>query len=43
MPFQYGVVKKIEGKSFCVVTFQNPMRYIFETKLTTEAAPVIAN
>ena len=42
MPFQYGVVKKIEGKSFCVVTFQNPMRYFFETKLTTETAAEIA-
>jgi len=38
LPFQYGSVKKIEGKSFCVITFRNPLRYFFETKLTTETA-----
>ena len=38
LPFQYGTIKKIEGKSFCVITFRNPMRYFFETKLTTKAA-----
>ena len=43
LPFQYGMVKKIEGKSFCVITFRNPMRYFFETKLTTEAAADKAN
>ena len=43
LPFQYDMVKKIEGKSFCVITFRNPMRYFFETKLTTEAAADKAN
>jgi uncharacterized protein (DUF2344 family) len=43
LPFQYGTVKKIEGKSFCVVTFQNPTRYFFEIKLTTEASADKAN
>jgi hypothetical protein len=43
LPFQYGTLKKIEGKSFCVITFRNPMRYFFETKLTTEAAADKAN
>lgn len=43
LPFQYGMVKKIEGKSFCVISFRNPMRYFFETKLTTEAAADKAN
>ena len=38
LPFQYGVIKKIESKSFCVITFRNPLRYFFETKLTTETA-----
>jgi hypothetical protein len=38
VPFQYGTIKKIEGKSFCVITCRNPMRYFFETKLTTETA-----
>jgi hypothetical protein len=38
VPFQYGTIKKIEGKSFCVMTCRNPMRYFFETKLTAETA-----
>ncbi len=38
LPFQYGTVKKIGEKSFCVITFRNPMRYFFETKLTAETA-----
>ena len=38
LPFQYGVIKKIKGKSFCAITFRNQMRYFFETKLTTETA-----
>ena len=38
VPFQYGEIKKIEGKSFCLVTFRNPMRYFFETKLMPEKA-----
>ena len=38
LPFQYGPIKTIEGKSFCVVTFRNPMRYFFEKKLTSETA-----
>jgi len=35
VPFQYGTIKKIESKSFCVITCRNPMRYFFETKLTS--------
>lgn len=38
LAFQYGTIKKIENKSFCVITFRNPMRYFFETKLTSETA-----
>ena len=38
LPFQYGPIKTIEGKLFCVVTFRNPMRYFFEKKLTSETA-----
>lgn len=38
LPFEYGAIKKINGKSFCVITFRNPMRYFFETKLTSETA-----
>ena len=43
VPFQFGAIKKIEGKSFCVITCRNPMRYFFETKLTTETAAVKAD
>ena len=43
LAFQYGEIKKIEGKSFCVITFRNPVRYLFETKLTTETAAEKAN
>jgi hypothetical protein len=38
VPFQYGTIKKIEGKSLCIITCRNPMRYFFETKLTSETA-----
>ena len=40
VPFQFGEIKKIEGKSFCVITCRNPMRYFFEAKLTNETAAV---
>jgi hypothetical protein len=43
LPLQYGAVKKIEGKLFCIITFINPMRYFFETKLTSETAAEKAN
>lgn len=43
LPFLFGAVKKIEGKSICVIKFRNPMRYFFETKLTTETAAEKAN
>ncbi len=36
VPFQFGPIRKIEEKSFCVVTFRNPMRYFFENKLSPE-------
>ena len=38
VPFQYREIKKIEGKSFCVITCRNPIRYLFESKLTAETA-----
>jgi len=38
VPFQFGPIKNIEGKSFCVVTYRNPIRYFFENKLTPEMA-----
>ena len=33
LAFQYGEIKKIEGKSFCVITFRNAVRYLFEKKI----------
>lgn len=36
LPFQYGIIKKVAEKTFCVITFRNPMRYFFENKLTPE-------
>lgn len=36
--FQYGEIKKIEAKSFCVISFRNPIRYFFENKLTAATA-----
>lgn len=38
VPFLFGPIQKLEGKSFCVITFRNPVRYTFETKLTAETA-----
>ncbi|MEO5775968.1 MAG: hypothetical protein ABIQ27_03630 [Flavobacterium sp.] len=32
--FQFGTIKKLDAKSFCIITFRNPIRYFFETKLT---------
>ena len=31
--FQYSAIKKIEGKTFCVITYKNPVRYFYEDKL----------
>lgn len=42
VPFQYTEIKVIKGRSFCVITCRNPMRYTFETKLTAETAAVKA-
>jgi hypothetical protein len=38
VPFQYGEIKKIDGKSFCVITCRNPIRYFFPGKYSTETA-----
>lgn len=38
VPFNYSEIKKIEGKSFCIITCRNPMRYTFGEKLSKEAA-----
>ena len=36
--FQYSELKKIEGKTFCIITYKNPIRYFFESKLNSETA-----
>jgi hypothetical protein len=36
--FQYSELKKIEGKTFCVITYRNPIRYFFENKLNSDSA-----
>ena len=36
--FQYSEIKKIEDKTFCVITYKNPIRYFFESKLDNDAA-----
>lgn len=33
--FQYSDIKKIEGRSYCIITYKNPIRYFFENKMTT--------
>jgi hypothetical protein len=34
--FIYGEIKKIEGTSFCVITFKNPIRYFYENKISND-------
>ena len=36
--FQYSEIKKIEGKSFCIITYKNPIRYFFEKKMDAATA-----
>ncbi len=36
--FQYSELKKIDGKTFCVITYINPIRYFFENKLNSDSA-----
>jgi len=31
--FQYSEIKKIDGKSYCVVSYYNPIRYFIEQKM----------
>lgn len=38
VPLQYAPIKKINEKSFCIITIRIPKRYFFETKLTSEQA-----
>lgn len=38
VPFIFSSIKILEGKSFCVITCRNAIRYTFESKLTAEMA-----
>ncbi len=38
VPFLIGKTQTINGKSFCLITFRNPVRYFFEAKLTDAQA-----
>jgi len=38
VPLQFGPIKQLNGKSFCVITIRIPKRYFFENKLTAEQA-----
>jgi hypothetical protein len=41
--FQYGEIKKIEGKTYCVISYRNPVRYFYETKLDSNTSLIKAN
>ena len=41
--FQFGETKKIEGKTYCVILYKNPVRYFYETKLDSNTSLVQAN
>ena len=43
MVFQYGEIQKIEGKTYCVITYRNPARYFYETKLDSNPSLIEGN
>jgi hypothetical protein len=43
VPFKYGEIKKIEGRTFCLISCSNPIRYTFNNKLTKDGADNKAN
>lgn len=34
--FVYGEIKQIDGVSYCIVSFKNPIRYFYEKKITND-------
>lgn len=36
--FQYSEIKKVDDKSICIITYKNPIRYFFESKLDAATA-----
>jgi len=41
--FQYGEFIKIDGNTFCVISYKNPVRYFYETKLDSNTSLLKAN
>ena len=41
--FQYGEIQKIEGATYCVISYKNPVRYFYEPKLDANSSLIEAN
>ncbi len=41
--FQYSDIKKIGDASYCVISYKNPVRYFYETKLDSNTSLIEAN
>ena len=41
--FQYGDIKKIGDATYCVISYKNPVRYFYETKLDSNTSLMQAN
>jgi hypothetical protein len=41
--FQYGEIKKISGANYCVISYKNPVRYFYESKLDANTSLIEAN
>lgn len=41
--FQYGPIQQIDGGSYCVISYKNPVRYFYENKLDANSSLTAAN
>lgn len=41
--FEYGPIRQIDGASYCVISYKNPARYFYETKLDSNTSLIQAN
>lgn len=41
--FQFGEIQKINDRSYCVISYRNPARYFYETKLDSNTSLLEAN
>lgn len=41
--FQYGEFIKIDGSTYCIISYKNPVRYFYETKLDSNTSLLKAN